>query len=311
MVICIVPGCSKRSDRDRDVSFFRIPDIRTRTKEEHELSKKRQVGYLTAIPRDLSCHDLSQIRICSRHFISGKPAYFNDTLNPDWVPTQNLTENSSRHQNALLQQERYMRSKARASKRNSTTPTTGADIADCPVNDLSPAVVVADECTTLSIDKTPDALTTSIDVCTQTDGISITELRAELNHAYETIRQLKDQVSQLSLFTESSFQSQSDKFIQHYTGLSNFKVVKAIYDFVSNGSKFGRTKLTPFQEYLLTLVKLRHNFSMQDLAHRFGIHSSTVSRIFLKWLVIMDIRLEATHYLAREGTAVENHAGKF
>ena len=27
MVICIVVGCSKHSDRDKDVSFFRIPSV--------------------------------------------------------------------------------------------------------------------------------------------------------------------------------------------------------------------------------------------------------------------------------------------
>ena len=35
MVICIVPGCFKYSDRDKDVAFFRLP---TRTgKNEEEL----------------------------------------------------------------------------------------------------------------------------------------------------------------------------------------------------------------------------------------------------------------------------------
>ena len=35
------------------------------------------------------------------------------------------------------------------------------------------------------------------------------------------------------------------------------------------------SKLTPFQEMILTLVKLRNNPSMQDLAYRFGVHCST------------------------------------
>ena len=42
----------------------------------------------------------------------------------------------------------------------------------------------------------------------------------------------------------------------------------------------------------MTLIKLRLNLSMQNLAYRFSISCSTVSRIFLKWLTIMDIRLQ-------------------
>lgn len=80
MVICIVLGCSKRSDRDKDVSFYRIPSVRAgRSTEELELS-----GFLAAISRaDLTESKLENGRICSRHFISGKPADLFDTLNPD------------------------------------------------------------------------------------------------------------------------------------------------------------------------------------------------------------------------------------
>ncbi len=53
-------------------------------KKDYELSRKRETSYLAAIPKDLSQIDLSQVRICSRHFIAGKPASFYDTLNPDY-----------------------------------------------------------------------------------------------------------------------------------------------------------------------------------------------------------------------------------
>ena len=102
MVICIVPGCSKRSDRYNDVSFFRLPAIRTeKGKKELLLSRKRRAGYLAAISKDLSKYgDLSHVRICSRHFISGKPAYFFDHLNPDWLPTLNI--NSKLNEKVLI-----------------------------------------------------------------------------------------------------------------------------------------------------------------------------------------------------------------
>jgi len=42
---------------------------------------------------------------------------------------------------------------------------------------------------------------------------------------------------------------------------------------------------------MIALLKLRHNLSSQDLAYRFDVHASTISRILLKWLTLMDIRL--------------------
>ncbi len=53
MVMCVVVGCSKRSGRDRDVSFFRIPKVVSGKGPQNllELSKKRRAGYLAAISR--------------------------------------------------------------------------------------------------------------------------------------------------------------------------------------------------------------------------------------------------------------------
>ncbi|CAB4043829.1 partial, partial [Paramuricea clavata] len=44
-------------------------------------------------------------------------------------------------------------------------------------------------------------------------------------------------------------------------------------------------------EFVLTLMKLRLNMPFEDLAYRFGISVPTVSRIFLSWMIVMDVRL--------------------
>ena len=50
MVLCVVIGCSKRSERDKDVSFHRIPAIIRHTdKRDFELSKKRREGFFIII----------------------------------------------------------------------------------------------------------------------------------------------------------------------------------------------------------------------------------------------------------------------
>ena len=73
----------------RGVSFFRIPNIITHRKaKDKELSTEPRAGFLAAISRaDVTDKILQNDRICSRHFISGKPASLYDLTNPDWLPT--------------------------------------------------------------------------------------------------------------------------------------------------------------------------------------------------------------------------------
>jgi len=51
------------------------------------------------------------------------------------------------------------------------------------------------------------------------------------------------------------------------------------------------TKLSLMDELLLVLMKLRLNIQTEDLAYRFGVSPSTVSRTFHKWLDVMYARL--------------------
>ena len=74
MVICVVIGCSNRSGRDKEFSYFRIPAVTDHQgKEDLELRKKRRDGYLAAISReDIDVDSLDKYRICSKHFEGGK-----------------------------------------------------------------------------------------------------------------------------------------------------------------------------------------------------------------------------------------------
>ena len=91
-MLCIVFGRSKRSGRDKDVSFFRIPKVITnKGKDLEKLSRKRREGFLAAVRRfDLTEKIISNDRICSRHFHSGKPACLIDENSSDWLPTLKL-----------------------------------------------------------------------------------------------------------------------------------------------------------------------------------------------------------------------------
>ena len=53
-----------------------------------------------------------------------------------------------------------------------------------------------------------------------------------------------------------------------------------------------RSKLTHFQEFMLTLMKRRRNLSNQDLAYRFTVHVSTISRFLSEWLSLIAVKLK-------------------
>lgn len=71
---CAVYGCSNRSNRERNRSFFRIPAIIYHSDEKTKnLSRERRQRWLAMIQRqDLTDSQIVSTRICSDHFISGK-----------------------------------------------------------------------------------------------------------------------------------------------------------------------------------------------------------------------------------------------
>ena len=88
MVICCIKDCTNESGKSR-VSFFRIPTVRLDECEiTSELSRKRRALWLARINRkDLKENDVKDYtRVCSRHFVSGKPAYHMCDTDPDWAP---------------------------------------------------------------------------------------------------------------------------------------------------------------------------------------------------------------------------------
>ena len=91
-------------------------------------------------------------------------------------------------------------------------------------------------------------------------------------------------------FDETYFANDDEK-VRFYTGLPAYDVLKTVYQNVSPFVLNKSPTLSKFQECVLTLMKLKLNMPMQDLAYRFGISLPTVSRIFLAWMVVLDVRL--------------------
>ena len=100
------------------------------------------------------------------------------------------------------------------------------------------------------------------------------------------------QCPKLKLFDEHKFVNDDEK-VSFYTGLPSFEVLKTICDHIAPFVACKSKHLTPFQEFILTLMTLRLNIAFQDLAYRFATPSSTVSQIFTEWMVAMDTRLSS------------------
>jgi len=74
--------------------------------------------------------------------------------------------------------------------------------------------------------------------------------------------------------------------------LTNFVLLTHVFNLVAKHIKHTSTNvLSPFLEFTITLMKIKLNCPFQDLAYRFGISVSTVSRIFDQWIDIMSTQL--------------------
>ena len=88
-----------------------------------------------------------------------------------------------------------------------------------------------------------------------------------------------------------------DKQVKFYTGLPSFAVVKAVFDLAIKGfPTCFCTGCDIFHQFLMTLIKLRLNVADQDLAYRFGVNQSTVSRCITKWLDVLYVKLSPLVY---------------
>ena len=74
-----------------------------------------------------------------------------------------------------------------------------------------------------------------------------------------------------------------DKFC---TGLTAMSVLMAVFDLISPPLS-ERKSISKFQQLLITFMRLRLYLSVQDLAYRFGVHASTVSRVFQTYMQVM------------------------
>ena len=116
-----------------------------------------------------------------------------------------------------------------------------------------------------------------------------------------------------------------DHLVQFYTGFPSYVVLAAFFDFLGpavnhlkywgakEGSQSRQKKLDPLNCLFLTLIKLRLNLLEQDLAFRFQISTSSISRYFITWICFLYNHLKELEWCpsADQVASTLPHAFKF
>ena len=339
MVYCCIVGCFNRSDRgpdsrrnlcsnregDHNVSFYRIPAIiRNQGKLELELSKRRRDGFVAAISReDLDLNDLDKYRVCSNHFVSGKPANLTDRTSCDWLPTT-LLGHTKTLPPTKAHSERYERAQRRNEEQTvkeriyqNTAEVVSEEVVHLIVKEEVTKVVkqtmeevqVVENSTVKVMERyilefIESSLAEFAKEAMEAEYIkfaeakcnytaTISSLQNDLAKCHCTIDKLSLQIKQMSTPFGSEETLFSDEKVSLLTGLPNFKILKTVYNHVvATMPVEGTGKLSLFQQFICSLMKLRLNCPGPFLASLFDVSAASVSRLFLKWLTQMDIRLQ-------------------
>ena len=282
-ITCCVPECFSNSLRDPDLSYYIIPN--GRSKEKQELRK----GWLQMIARKNFDNPGQGHRVCSKHFIRGRKSYMNNI--PTIVPknkgkkeqkprTTSKARNRSDNdlQNELLVLENM----------NLSTQATSSHVQDQEESEQEPGANMEKDLR---------------------DRIAQLELeKRRLEEANEELRQ--QQITMDATLKANNFSvhnlKDDPKLFRFYTGLPDYETFRIIFDsfglavnnLVYMGSNTNASKiqsadytkrgpkrnLSAEQEFFLVLVRLRLGLLEVDIAHRAGIAISQFSRIWVTWL---------------------------
>ncbi|XP_013406439.1 uncharacterized protein LOC106170924 [Lingula anatina] len=285
---CAVFGCSNRRNRENDRSYYRLPKVITHQGDQtKELSQARRDKWLSNIGRsDIKESSYEHIRVCSDHFV-GKPAALYDKLNPDWAPTVKMGRPSDTENQQATPHSRYSRSVQRSTKMKQHEAATA-------LLDLQKSGEVAATFEMTTNVETGTASQTTVDMKLYT------AMEEEIMRLQSENAELK-KACKAKQFDIDFFENDDEK-VRYYTGLPNYPVLKSLYDYIETDIILHhKSVLDKFQQLILVLMKLRLNLANQDLAVRFGVSDSTVSRIFRNILGVLFVLLSPLiHWPERE-----------
>ena len=127
-----------------------------------------------------------------------------------------------------------------------------------------------------------DVETSAMEETEETRSLACTSIAIQTDLSMQDIEELESlkqsQEAGNSVLSKSWFEADEER-VKFYTGLTALSVMMAVFDLISPALP-ERKSISKFQQLLITFMRLRLNLSVQDLAYRFGVHASTVSRVF-------------------------------
>lgn len=185
----------------------------------------------------------------------------------------------------------------------SSEPTDGEDSAPGTRMSTPVSEVLLSDCGVCELPSDESALDTSgiSGSCTyesSTNVIVNTALVARVEALEAENKQLHRQLSSHSKPFRLSSISHSDSLLHFYTGFQSYELLLIFFDYLGpvvnelnywgstkkTATRKRKTKIDPLNQLFLTLIKLRLNPRERDLAIRFEIAVSTVSKYFITWI---------------------------
>ena len=268
--------------------MFRFPADETRRKQWLEALKlsEAEVG--------------EHSRICSRHFLHGDPSNTSSLdigkrfASPKKISTDRGMRAVKRATSLSLTTNKAKRSavtpsSSRASSVSAPTPESTSDEDPMSVSVREPLL------SDYSIHELP--LVSDDKPCDTALAARVELLEAET--AY--LRSLVGKET-VSLHFQLEQIADDDSLIQFYTGFASYSLLLNFFEFlgpamyklnywVDQTRKTSRRRkvkpLSPLNQFFLTLVKLKLNLRVLDLARRFGVSRSLVSKYFITWVCFL------------------------
>lgn len=277
-VSCSAPGCTKRYEKGSDISFFRFPKDLDRLKK-WQVAMKRVCLSDKKKLWEPSVHD----RICSEHFLGGKPSTIPD--HPDYVPS--VFKFTPARKKTPERVHRFERSSKRCLPLTQITEelvnlSEGPSDRDTAASALLDLGVNLPKTRNAGTDPEPDELLQKFE--------NLQKEHSHLQQEYQRLlgenNELKEEIRN-NKFTYTNLKSSQ---IRAYTGLPSAAVFLWVLGLVNTFfKKIG--KLSAGDQLLLVLMKLRLNLTNHDLAYRFKICPTQVSKILSQCIPVLSNRL--------------------